>query len=34
MKKFCESIRKQRMDIINFGKKKMMSLTKEQQKNT
>ena len=27
MKKFCESLRKHAMKIINFGKKNMISLT-------
>ena len=31
MKKFCESLREQAMKIINFKKKKMKLLTKEQQ---
>ena len=31
MKKFCESLRKHAMKIINFKKKKMKLLTKEQQ---
>ena len=31
MKKFCESIRKHAMKIINFEKKKMIPLTNEQQ---
>ena len=31
MKKFCESLRKRAMKIINFKKNKMKSLTKEQQ---
>ena len=31
MKKFCESLREQAMKIINFKKKKMNLLTKEQQ---
>ena len=32
MKKFCESLREHAMEIINFTKKKMKSLTNEQQK--
>ena len=32
MKKFCESVREHEMKIINFKKKKMEFLTKEQQK--
>ena len=32
MKKFCESIREHAMKTINFKKKKMKLLTKEQQK--
>ena len=32
MKKFCESLREQAMEIINFKKKKMKLLTNEQQK--
>ena len=31
MKKFCELLRKHAMKIINFKKKKMKLLTKEQQ---
>ena len=31
MKKFCESFREHAMKMINFKKKKMKSLTKEQQ---
>ena len=31
MKKFCESLREHAMKIINFKKKKMKLLTKEQQ---
>ena len=31
MKKFCESLREQAMEIINFKKKKMKLLIKEQQ---
>ena len=31
MKKFCESLRKHAMKIINFKKEKVKSLTKEQQ---
>ena len=31
MKKFCESLREHAMEIINFKKKKMKLLTKEQQ---
>ena len=31
MKKFCESLREYAMKIINFKKKKMTLLTKEQQ---
>ena len=31
MKKFCESLRERTMKIINFKKKKMKLLTKEQQ---
>ena len=31
MKKFCESLRKHAMKIINFQKKKMKLLTKEQE---
>ena len=31
MKKFCEFLREQAMKIINFKKKKMKLLTKEQQ---
>ena len=31
MKKFCESLREHPMQIINFKKKKMKLLTKEQQ---
>ena len=31
MKNFCESLREHAMKIINFRKKKMKSLTKEQQ---
>ena len=31
MKKFCESLREHAMDIVNFKKKKMKLLTKEQQ---
>ena len=32
MKKFCEFLREHQMRIINFKKKKMKLLTKEQQK--
>ena len=32
MKKFCESLREHVVDIINFDKKKMKLLIKEQQK--
>ena len=32
MKKFCESLREQAMEIINFKKKKMKLRTNEQQK--
>ena len=32
MKKFCEFVREHAMKIINFEKKKMKLLTKEQQK--
>ena len=32
MKKFCESLRENTMEIINFKQKNMMLLTKEQQK--
>ena len=32
MKKFCESLREHPLKIINFKKKKMKLLTKEQQK--
>ena len=32
MKKFCESLREHAMKIINFKRKKMKLLTKEQQK--
>ena len=32
MKKFCESLREHAIKIINFKKKKMQLLTKEQQK--
>ena len=31
MKKFCESLREHAMEIINFERKKMKLLTKEQQ---
>ena len=31
MKKFCESLRERAMKIINFKKKKMTLITKEQQ---
>ena len=31
MKKFCESLRKHTMEIINFKKKKMKLLTKDQE---
>ena len=31
MKKICESLREQAMNIINFKKKKIKLLTKEQQ---
>ena len=31
MKRFCESLREHTIEIINFKKKKMNSLTKEQQ---
>ena len=31
MKEFCESLREQAMKIINFKRKKMKLLTKEQQ---
>ena len=31
MKNFCESLRDHAMEIINFKKKKMKLLTKEQQ---
>ena len=31
MKKFCESLREDAMKIINFKKKEMKSITKEQQ---
>ena len=31
MKKLCESLRKDTMELINFKKKKMKLLTKEQQ---
>ena len=33
MKKFCESLRKHTMKIINFKQKKMVSLTTNRQKN-
>ena len=33
LKKFCESLRKHAMKIINFEKKKMKLLTTKQQKN-
>ena len=32
MKKFCESLRERAMKMIDFKKKKMKLLTKEQQK--
>ena len=31
MKKFCESLREHAMEMINFKKKKLKLLTKEQQ---
>ena len=32
MKKFCESLREQAKNIIDFGKKKMLTLTKKELK--
>ena len=32
MKKFCESLREQEKNIIDFGKKKMLTLTKKELK--